>query len=193
MDAISTSKNPCRATLLPQEGMLGAAGIKDSTAWHVLILDLVTVKTVSSIMRVSDLLADHNIALLEDLNKNREPMQGTVGIYFISPTEASVRRLIFDFGSQAMHSVAHVFFSSPAPPALLAEIRAVPNLVARLQSLKEVRWPVPRYQQVLQSLAAQQSNRLDPAILIQTTNSESHSPQRPTAEHIAFIGSAALH
>lgn len=44
----------------------------------MLILDPVTVKTVSSIMRVSDLLADHNIALLEDLNKNREPMQGAL-------------------------------------------------------------------------------------------------------------------
>lgn len=118
--------------------MLGTA-IRDSTAWHVLILDPVTVKTISSVMRMSDLLADHNIALLEDLNKYREPMQGTVGIYFISPSEASVRRLIFDFGSQPMHSVAHVFFSSPAPAAILAEIRAVPNLVARLRSLKEVR------------------------------------------------------
>ena len=65
-----------------------------------------------------------------------------MGIYFISPTEASVRRLIFDFGSQAMHSVAHVFFSSPAPPALVAEIRSVPNLVARLRSLKEVKLAV---------------------------------------------------
>ncbi len=38
---------------------------KASTDWHVLIVDHLTVKTLSSVLRVSDLLADYNIALLE--------------------------------------------------------------------------------------------------------------------------------
>jgi hypothetical protein len=40
--------------------------------------DAVTVKIFSSICKVSDCV-DHNIALIEDLSKNRTPMRETAG------------------------------------------------------------------------------------------------------------------
>ncbi len=79
--------------------MLSAA-VQDSKAWRAVILDETTVKVLSNVMRMSDLMSEHNIAVVENLNKNREPMRDIPGVYFVEPTVATVSRLAFDFGSR---------------------------------------------------------------------------------------------
>ena len=141
-----------------------STAVQDSKAWRAVILDETAVKVLSNVIRMSDLMSEHNIAVVENLNKYREPMRDIPGIYFVEPTAATVSRLAFDFGSRfaarlrklfdqalqllltpsvkacsAMYSEAHVFFTSAPSPAVLADIRQVPGLIARLKSLKSVR------------------------------------------------------
>lgn len=71
----------------------------------------------------------------------RETLPNLSGVYFITPSNESVSRLIEDFQGQPLYKSAHVFFSSPAPGAILAAIRSCPGLTARLKSLKEVLHP----------------------------------------------------
>ena len=85
--------------------MLSTA-VQDSKGWRVVILDETTVKVLSNVMRMSDLMSEHNIAVVENLNKNREPMRDIPGIYFVEPTAATVSRLAFDFGSRCFARIA---------------------------------------------------------------------------------------
>jgi len=79
--------------------MLSTA-VQDSKTWRAVILDETTVKVLSNVMRMSDLMSEHNIAVVENLNKNREPMRDIPGVYFVEPSAATVTRLAFDFGSR---------------------------------------------------------------------------------------------
>lgn len=60
------------------------------------------------------------------------------GVYFITPTAASVKALINDFTKKPQHYKAHIFFSSAVDPSLLQLIRGCSKLVERLSTLKEV-------------------------------------------------------
>ena len=81
------------------QDMLSTA-VQDTKSWRAVILDETTVKVLSNVMRMSDLMSEHNIAVVENLNKNREPMRDIPGVYFVEPTAATVSRLAFDFGSR---------------------------------------------------------------------------------------------
>ena len=61
---------------------------------------------------MSDIL-ECNVSMVEDLQKEREPM-GLAAVYFIQPTPESVARLIEDFegGSSVLYPSVHIFFSS---------------------------------------------------------------------------------
>lgn len=78
--------------------------------------------------------------MVENINKRREPFPLMSGVYFLSPSQNSVARLIDDFtlSAQPQYKEAHVFFSSALHPALLGHIKACTGLVSRLKSLKEV-------------------------------------------------------
>ena len=76
--------------------------------------------------------------MVENVAVRREPLPKMAGVYFITPSNESVSRLIEDFSDQPLYASAHVFFSSPAPQSVLAAIRSCPRLTARLKSLQEV-------------------------------------------------------
>lgn len=77
-------------------------------------------------------------AVVENVAVRREPLPKMAGVYFITPSNESVARLIEDFQGNPLYASAHVFFSSPAPQTVLAAIRSCPGLTSRLRSLKEV-------------------------------------------------------
>ena len=112
---------------------------KSEAEWNVLVMDELTTKVVSSVVRMSEIL-DDGISLVEDIEKNREPFPSMNGIYFIQPRAAAVKTLIADFKSERkkLYKKAHVFFTSTVPQALLALIKASPELIKNLATLKQV-------------------------------------------------------
>ena len=83
-------------------------------------------------------LGSYLAAVVENVAVRREPLPKMSGVYFIQPSSESIQRIIEDFDTSPLYKSAHVFFSSPAPPAVLAAIRGCPGLTSRLRSLKEV-------------------------------------------------------
>eukprot|EP00955_Chlamydomonas_euryale_P054091 355680-Chlamydomonas_euryale.AAC.4 len=67
---------------------------------------------LSSAVKMSDIL-EMGVSVVEDLHKDRQPLP-LPAVYFLTPTSASVERLLADYGddSEPQYSAAHVFFSS---------------------------------------------------------------------------------
>lgn len=80
------------------------------------------------------------VAVVENVGISRQPSPHLSGIYFITPTDASVRALISDFSRKGapQYNQVHVFFSSAVDPRHLEAIRGCPRLVERLATMKEV-------------------------------------------------------
>lgn len=53
------------------------------------------------------------VLVVEDLNKDREPLPTMDGLYLITPSEKSIATLIkdFSFSGKAMYRNAHVYFT----------------------------------------------------------------------------------
>jgi syntaxin-binding protein 1 len=83
-------------------------------------------------------LSHAHCAVVDNVAVKREPLPKLAGVYFITPSNESIARVIEDFEAAPLYKTAHVFFSSPAGPAALAAIRACPGLTSRLRNLKEV-------------------------------------------------------
>ena len=77
-------------------------------------------------------------AVVEDIRKKREAMSSQAGIYFITPTDSAVQRMLEDWDTRPQYKAAHIFFSSKVSGAQLQSIRNKPLLTQRLRSLKEV-------------------------------------------------------
>jgi hypothetical protein len=79
---------------------------------------------------------------VDNVAKRREPLPSLSGVYFITPSNESVRQVIEDFKEKPLYKTAHIFFSSAADPRQLNAIKNSPNLMAHLKTLKEVWKPV---------------------------------------------------
>eukprot|EP00891_Asterochloris_glomerata_P007891 jgi/Astpho2/7891/gw1.00118.18.1_t len=146
--------------------MLGGAKDAGGVEWSVLILDPFTTKIMSNACRISEIL-DYGISLVEDIRKKREAMSSQAGIYFITPTDAAVQRMLEDWDTRPQYKAAHIFFSSKVSGAQLQSIRNKPLLTQRLRSLKEVnlelltmdkRTFVTDHERALQSLFGENSD-----------------------------------
>lgn len=115
-------------------GSIGAAGAAD---WSVLIMDPVSTRVMSHACQISEIL-DYGISLVENIEKKREPLLSISGVYFLTPTDRSVQRLVDDWKVRPQYKTAHVFFTSKLSPIHLQVIKACTGLAQRLRSLKEV-------------------------------------------------------
>ena len=77
-------------------------------------------------------------AVVEDLFKNREPALNAAGIYFLTPSDASVQRLLEEWSGPATYGTAHIFFTSKVAPHQLAALKGCSGLIDRLRTLAEV-------------------------------------------------------
>ena len=123
------------------DDMLGQAAARGSGDWRVLVVDAVTVRVVSGCCGMSD-LTGAGVSLVENLDVGREPQRHLEAVYFVSPSLASVEKICADFAGKTPearpYAGAHVFFSSPVPPAHLALVKKCRGLVASLASLAEL-------------------------------------------------------
>ncbi|KAI8472381.1 MAG: Sec1-like protein [Monoraphidium minutum] len=114
------------------------AGVVDplGAGWKVLVMDSVTTKVMGSALRMSD-LQDAGVSVVEDLDKAREPL-AMPAVYFITPSPASVGRLVADFAKAPLYPSVHVFFSSRVTADAVDRIKKCPVLLPLLKTLKEV-------------------------------------------------------
>lgn len=105
----------------------------------VMVVDDYTVKILSSIITMSDLLAK-GVFSLEKLEIARESFPKFHGLYFISPSEASVKHLEEDFkdAKYPQYGRAHIFFAHSCTDSVLTNLSKNDNLVRRLKTCKEV-------------------------------------------------------
>eukprot|EP00826_Nyctotherus_ovalis_P010610 TRINITY_DN12789_c0_g4_i2.p1 TRINITY_DN12789_c0_g4~~TRINITY_DN12789_c0_g4_i2.p1 ORF type:complete len:386 (+),score=117.67 TRINITY_DN12789_c0_g4_i2:73-1230(+) len=105
----------------------------------ILILDPHSVKVVSSVCKMYDIVAS-KISATEQLALSRKRFPDCNGIYLLSPTNESVQRLLADFKDPAspQYGAVHLCFLSPLPSDLLKVIGTCRELVPRIKTLKEL-------------------------------------------------------
>ncbi|KAM4722237.1 syntaxin-binding protein 3 [Rhinophrynus dorsalis] len=98
---------------------------RKSDEWKILLLDHFTTKLLTSCCKMTDLLHE-GITVVEDLYKNRQPIEHMKAIYFISPNEKSVECLVKDFKtkSTSKYKAAYVYFSDACPDHLFAKLKS---------------------------------------------------------------------
>lgn len=109
----------------------------------ILIVDENSLRVVSSAMGMYK-LTEHRVYLVEQLTKLRAPYRTSAPIYFLSPTEDSVNRLIADWTPTKKRKEplyadsVFVYFTNALPDDLFNKIKACRPLVKRLKALGEV-------------------------------------------------------
>ena len=129
-------------------------GVED-TEWRVLVLDALTIKIVSAALQPHQIYKE-KILYLDSLEKEvRASKDDKEAIYFIAPSEASIKKLISDMESKAKFQAAHVFFSQPIPDPLF-QLMAASKAVVKFKSLKEVNIAFVPEERLAYSLACPQ-------------------------------------
>eukprot|EP00054_Salpingoeca_dolichothecata_P027422 m.201268 g.201268 ORF g.201268 m.201268 type:complete len:617 (+) comp25959_c0_seq3:51-1901(+) len=123
--------------------------VKPSPTWKVLIVDSFTLQIIQSCCSQNELTA-HDVAVVENIDRQRQPMQGLEAIYFLQPTKENVNTIISDCNFEdEMYQAAHLYFTAELSSDLLRELGQDPKTHKRLRSLKELNLSfVPLEQQV---------------------------------------------
>lgn len=111
---------------------------RQDNEYKVLVLDTIATKIVSSCCKMVDIMSD-NIMVIEDLHKTRQPMPRKDAIYFLSPTDRSVRDLLDDWKSaeKTQYKNAYIFFTDRVPGALFQDI-ATHTISRYIKAFKEI-------------------------------------------------------
>ncbi|OQS02428.1 syntaxin-binding protein [Thraustotheca clavata] len=110
-----------------------------SHGWVVLVLDDTTTTLASSVLRMTD-LTERGVSIVERLELARQPFPEMAVIYFISPTIASIEKVVADFSNaeKPMYNTVHLFFNAHADNTVLSKFKSCQPLLKRLRTLKEV-------------------------------------------------------
>ena len=97
-----------------------------------------TVKVISSTIEIVELM-EKGVTTLEKLTLVRKAFPSIHALYFITPTENSVQRLINDFKDpeKPQYAAAHVFFSNQLSEDLFHQIGKSSGLLSRCLTFTE--------------------------------------------------------
>lgn len=102
-----------------------------------LVSDKTSLGFLSSVVTVLD-LTERGISVIEQLEKTRMPMPDLEALYFVSPTDKVVKRVVEDFSSrQTLYRTAHLCFTSSLTEWQLSYLAASP-IMPFIRTLKEV-------------------------------------------------------
>lgn len=108
-----------------------------------MVVDDDSLRVISSVLGMYNLM-EQRVTIVEDLKKKRAPFRDMAALYFLSPTDESVNRLIEDWTPSESRKEplygdsAFMYFISRLPDHLLAKIKKCRPLVKRAKALGEV-------------------------------------------------------
>ena len=112
--------------------------IQKSCPFTILVVDNYSAKVLSSYLTMSDLL-NRGIFTVELITNKRNRFPNYGAIYFISPTQTSISKLIEDYSNskRPKYNRAYIFFTHRLPENLL-EMLVTDGVIKRTMLLKEL-------------------------------------------------------
>jgi len=109
---------------------------RGNNEYLIMVMDKHTRELLASICNLFEIM-DKNVFHLENLELDRKEYPSTPAIYFISPTQTSVNKLIEDFQNLDVphYQSVHLFFSTKLSDGLMEHMSAQEGLVRRIKSL----------------------------------------------------------
>jgi len=104
--------------------------------FKVLILDNSSMRMIDTAVEMKD-ITKAGVSDVCLIDNNRLRLSKLDGIYFLSPTQGNVEKIISDFEDEPKYKRVHLFFTSRLPDQLLRGL-AQTAVMARIKTLKEV-------------------------------------------------------
>ncbi|CAI4058436.1 hypothetical protein SKDZ_04G4030 [Saccharomyces kudriavzevii ZP591] len=104
--------------------------------WKVLILDIKSTATISSVLRVNDLLKA-GITVHSLIKQDRSPLPDVPAIYFVSPTKENVDIIVNDLKNDK-YSEFYINFTSSLPRNLLEDLAQQVSITGKSDKIKQV-------------------------------------------------------
>ena len=119
-------------------GITPKALLDSRKLYKVLVVDAFSTKVLSACVKMSD-ITEAGISLVEKLDVQREPLPTMEAIYFVTPTRASVTRIIADFQrGKKKYAKAHLVFTGALSGELMSLISRERSLAHEIGTLKEL-------------------------------------------------------
>ena len=109
-------------------------------SWLVLVVDPKTLRIVSGCMKMFDLM-EQSVSVVENVMMRRQPLRGLDAVYFLTPTEESIKAFLKDCGDDKtapLYRHAHLFFTSAVPDELFALVKANTRARAYIKTFIEL-------------------------------------------------------
>lgn len=108
--------------------------------WLVLVVDPKTLRLVSGCMKMFDLM-EQSVSVVENVMMSRQPLRALDAVYFLTPTEESIRAFLKDCGdakTAPLYRHAHLYFTSAVPDNLFKLIQESTQARAYIKTLVEL-------------------------------------------------------
>ncbi len=107
--------------------------------WKVLVLDKGSTRIISACCRMFDIM-EEGVTLVENIEKARQPLPNLDALYFITPTEESIKKLTEDFRktAQPQYNDVHLVFTSRVSDELMSKLKTQVTLLQKVKTFKEL-------------------------------------------------------